>query len=428
MFSAKVYLLSECANIAQVLKESLRYRYRNVEFYNECETRLAYFHRVIDETAESEQSRLYTLMGELGHLAVLIADIERSHLEEFSWPFAFALERISKSICEALFFFRADGGMSSYAVRPEGERPGIIDTRINSVVFPRALKDTVLLHAILGHEIGHAIIAAHPGKCAAFRATLVNSSPVAEPAALYAFCRGNGLVREEGPKGHLTKAARSWGDEFLCDMFGLLIMGPSFLTAFWSLLEIRSFKRQDPFVTSHPPFKSRIVALMHAARAFGFIFSERPAPDNLDGSTIEMDREFVTKASDWDASPFAVLDQAQIKRACIDLKDFVQPYASLSFPVPPADLIAQLLKLLRNDVPPSGGMALQDAHNGSIALAPSVTVDFRHVLLGGWLRWTESEQRDIQFFHHVNRLCSFAIMQQEGIVHWNDNVASPEPA
>ena len=170
MFAPRDYLLVEWANVKRTLQETLRFRYSESHialFYAECLTRLKYIKEALEGTGDDEQEDLRGIAIELDGLSSLIARVERSHLEEFSWPFGDALARVAKEVCkettqktgplaevqpEPLFFFAAQGGISSYAVRPEKHEPGAIDRKVYSVVFPRSLKDQVLLHAILAHE------------------------------------------------------------------------------------------------------------------------------------------------------------------------------------------------------------------------------------------------------------------------------------
>src|SRR5690606_4315204 len=51
----------------------------------------------------------------------------------------------------------SDGGLDKYAIFTEANRPSHAGKRILTIVFPRSLKHFVLLHSILGHEIGHAM-------------------------------------------------------------------------------------------------------------------------------------------------------------------------------------------------------------------------------------------------------------------------------
>jgi hypothetical protein len=124
VLSLKEYLLAECVNVEQTLHESLRYRYHEKtgpEYYNECARRLKTIKRYI--ASANNDFDLQAWRSQLSVLSTLITHIERSHLEEFSWPFADALERVARSVCARanaempLFFFMAQGKFADYAVR-----------------------------------------------------------------------------------------------------------------------------------------------------------------------------------------------------------------------------------------------------------------------------------------------------------------------
>lgn len=170
MLALKEYLLAESLNVEQTLHESLRHRYVEAaasDYYTECARRLATIKRYI--ATANNQLDLQSWRAQLSLLSTLITHIERSHLEEFSWPFADALERISREVCtpvglahRPLFFFMAQGKFADYAVRFDKTLANIRKRDIYSVFFPRTLKDQVLLHVIFGHEIGHAALEAQP--------------------------------------------------------------------------------------------------------------------------------------------------------------------------------------------------------------------------------------------------------------------------
>ena len=101
-------------------------------------------------------------MRSLSVLGSRISLIERSHLGEFSWPFAETI----REIAQTLFLEKQlDGALSPPIVQviAEGMDYQFVDEalplvgarRIVIVAFPRQLKHHVLLHSIFGHELGH---------------------------------------------------------------------------------------------------------------------------------------------------------------------------------------------------------------------------------------------------------------------------------
>jgi hypothetical protein len=398
MLSPKDYLIVEWANIARTLKETLRYRYAETAteaFYAECHERLKFIKRLMDAVSEDDKPGLDDLLARLDRLSDLVTSIEHSHLEEFSWPFAYALEKISKAICsdtspqasEAIFFFRAEGGMSSYAVLPEGNGPGIFKRKIFPVIFPRTLKDAVLLHTIIGHEIGHAAISTGRQILFDSRNTMIESSIVENNSALFDWCKAHIGVSERVDEDYLSETRASWAEEFFCDLFGLVAMGPPFLLAFRSLLEVTSFDANCIYVPSHPPYASRAIALMHAARALGMLYSENAPPDDLAQITGQLDREFVSHVAECTSTGFEILDASRVAAATRALATFMQSFDGLAFPTPDPALLAQLTASLQASVPPVGPFPSATILGGRASYVDPQAIDFRHILLSGWLYW-----------------------------------------
>jgi hypothetical protein len=170
MKTAKDFLAQECANLGEVLAETLRFKYGlegSGEFFEECSARLTFLKDEISKAAVSDHDHLQNLSALLAQLTDLVTRIERSSIGEYSWPFVEELKRIAVAICtEATLtnpqtppqiYVLAGGGLDAYAIHPELNRPSGSYRRIHTIVFPRTLKHFVLLHAILGHEVGHAM-------------------------------------------------------------------------------------------------------------------------------------------------------------------------------------------------------------------------------------------------------------------------------
>ena len=162
----KAFLLQECKNVAILLDQTLRQEYGldgSQDFYYECATRLKFIEGQIAAAADADT--LGQWGSELNDLSKLICRIERSSLGEYSWPFVEQLKRMANAICiensasgkPSKIYVLADGGLDSYSMFPEPKRPSHRNRLLLTVVFPKSLKHFVLLHSILGHELGHAI-------------------------------------------------------------------------------------------------------------------------------------------------------------------------------------------------------------------------------------------------------------------------------
>jgi hypothetical protein len=416
----KEYLLAECANVEQTLHESLRYRYHEktaTEYYNECGRRLKTIQRYV--ASANNDFDLQAWRSQLSVLSTLITHIERSHLEEFSWPFADALERVARSVCARanaempLFFFMAQGKFADYAVRYDETTENVRKRDIYSVFFPRTLKDQVLLHSIFGHEIGHAALAAQPQTAEAL-SQLRDDSILADVDALYEWCQKHLHVQDKVSRGYLKKQADSWSKEIFCDLFGLIMIGPAFIPAFTTLIEPSYQTAGFDYVPSHPPYPTRIVVLLHAARALGMCQSGETG--GLPGIAKMLDDNFEAKVARYEGTPYAFLSKANVERATQLLAEFMGAFEGpLRCPVPDGHLIGQLVDVLLQKIPPASPRPLLDGADLSAVLP----IDFRHILYAGWIGWSRIADPKAEEFPRLNRYCAHAILQQEGVFYWN---------
>src|SRR5262245_56480587 len=183
MLEAKDFLAQECRNVRALLQNTLRYNYTSessAAIYRECHSRLNLLEHGFKILEDDELDELRELWVQLSNLSVLIGNVERSHIEEFSWPFARALRELATGVCgqdgiaSPLFFFSSDDELSSYAVETEQYMPGLLERPLFNVKFPRSLKSFVLLHAILAHELGHAAYAV-PKLSQAIKASVIDT-------------------------------------------------------------------------------------------------------------------------------------------------------------------------------------------------------------------------------------------------------------
>lgn len=94
MLTSREYLLEECENVRRLLRGTLRYAYSvktSEDVYKECLARLQLIRSRILAAEPSDSKKFNELSIHLSKLGQLIGRVERSHIEEFSWPFAAAL-------------------------------------------------------------------------------------------------------------------------------------------------------------------------------------------------------------------------------------------------------------------------------------------------------------------------------------------------
>ena len=93
-----LYLRDEFSNVSNTLNETLRHDYGaedSDDYYTECEHRLGAVRRRMDAITDERDPRIADLIVALGNIANRVSLIERSHLGEFSWPFADVIRRIA---------------------------------------------------------------------------------------------------------------------------------------------------------------------------------------------------------------------------------------------------------------------------------------------------------------------------------------------
>lgn len=432
MRTTKDFLKQECWNLGAVLEETLRFKYGqdgSKQFFEECQDRLAYVTCEIDKVAETDIAGLRKAAFLLHQLSELVSRIERSSMGEYSWPFVEELKRIAIAIAaeETLtdknrapkIHVLSDGGLDKYAIFTEANRPSSAGKRILTIWFPRSLKHFVLLHSILGHEIGHAM-----WQCSKHQSTLRTivetqlfasgtfSSPQETAAWLYSPVAPNEIKQQLArwathgivQSNFFTHWAswNAWREEILCDLIGLMTFGPSFVAAECNLLY-----SLDPAGTTlgnaHPPVGCRANYLLRASNLRG-----QDTDEFTDEDTKTCVRGFWQsltargKSDTW----FNIFTDAQLKTVTAALAELLTSLPPALYSAPGEGDLKHLVSQIKDAIPPVG---FQMADDGS----PSCrAIDFRHILYAGWIASTATTDLS---FKDINRLCEHGIMQQRAI-------------
>jgi hypothetical protein len=431
MLALKQFLTEECANVQNLLDETLRYAYGSEEskqFYDECLLRLESISAGIASTAETDLLQLQALAYQISFLSRLISQIERSHLGEFSWPFAASLKDLAVTVCrdsalpssasDPLFFFCAEGGLTSYRVWYDPPNAILIRRRISNVVFPRSLKHHVLLHPILGHEVGHAAQAV-PKLAGELNTKVVNvlvrGSPLETTNAFQTWLKSACGI-DARPK-ELADTLESWRQELFCDLFGLLLIGPSFVFAHRSLL-LSLDSTGIAISGSHPALFSRCAMLDRAVDHLGW----KMAPGGA-GSVVKdaMARAFGMCDSVVRGAPPAsrILDDLQIDLATDALADVLRTKDPALLSQPSFGSIREMVDGIFSLTPPVRTTIVSDDE------FRNPKSDFRDILLAGWLAWHSPRRPGGLTFLSINRLCDRAILFERAIARWNAPSASP---
>ena len=428
--SSKAFLLEECENVRDLLEKTLRHEYgldSSHHFFDECSTRLRFLTNEIASADPANTALLQSHGAFLSDLAELICRIERSSLGEYSWPFVHELKKIASAICREntltdpdaaphVYVF-AEGGLSAYAIYPELRRPSAAKQRLLTIVFPKSLKNFVLLHPILGHELGHAI-----WQCSKHQKTLVNDvlrhlrrtgsnleHPAATAAHLFAANAPAAFKAALAKHPSLTQASMfthanwgAWIEEILCDLIGLVTFGPSFLAAHARLLF-----SVDPtgmsFSSRHPPVAWRFNMIRTCASILGYdVQPPATSPIRAMSDSFWAYMGTFKQADAW----YDFLDLALLTDAINGVQALLGAHAPSAYVPPAFDILETLAGKLTNLVPPVGnGIGVDDLPINQI-------VDFRHIIFAGWLATKDPTQIP---FKQVNQLCEHAIMQQHAI-------------
>jgi hypothetical protein len=427
--TSKEFLLLECESVRSVLQETLRFEYGgggSRDFFDECEIRLSFIKQELQNTADADHKRLQHNAILINDLSDLIARIERSSVGEYSWPFVDEVKRIAAVICTEntlaspatppTVHVLSGGGLDKYQINVEQKKPFGGKRRILTIVFPRSLKHFVLLHPVLGHELGHAI------RGSQFEALLdkivrekllQGSAKFQDPGTTEAW-----LYDQSSPAdlkvllpvlaGNFTQFFgyyadwQSWVDEITCDLIGLVTFGPSFAAALCQLLYslAPSGNEYSPY---HPPAACRVNLILSAMRLLGYDQIAVTKAEHLAATQNFWDKlASHRKQEPW----YELFTDQQLKDTLDALQAWLMNHSPARYEAPDPATMEKLLHMLENQVPPIGFEVNAEG------LPVCVDVDFRHILYAGWVASRDGANHD---FVRINRLCEHAIMQQRAI-------------
>jgi hypothetical protein len=420
VFAAGEFRLQECENVRDLLRNTLRYAYSSRssrDVYKECLKRIQLIQDAFGILNDEDEDELQELSNQLSDLSKLIGRVERSRIEEFSWPFALALQDLADKICAAnisagapkpLFFISADDELTSYQIETEQGRAGIIDSPLFSIVFPRSLKHFVLLHPILGHELGHAANSATQHAAilqSEVLDALISKSPLSDVTKFGTWAKSAG---SEMDLDQNSNAVWSWQEEFFCDLFGLLLMGPSYIGAAISLL--RPFKLYS-ISESHPPSATRFWMLEQAANQLGW--RNRYGSHKSLKKSVKTYFDALTTLALNTPKRYRLLRESQITIALENLQSFMGKIPEVNFPSPEPAQVAQMCARLLDGCPPTASDVSKSLR------VTNAQVDFRTVLFAGWLTWvSDVRQKGALSFTKLNMLCQRGILQQRAVDVW----------
>ena len=451
---AKAFLLHELENVEKALQDTLRHDYppgTGAEFYKECTFRIERLRAILRATSDGDVDAIEQYGRFVSYVSFLVSMIERSHLGEFSWPFAFRLQEIALALCREpgpktsllpIVQVLADGGIASYRIYTELYSPSVLRfQRILHIVFPRTNKYHVLLHAIFGHELGHAAYAIPSLKAdfdarvlsPLFASTPMEDAPSAEkwlssssrPKAVDDYVTNvwnSSQTHDFTFLGRNNLALEQWRQEFFCDLFGIIMFGPSFAGAMNTLLGSMNPTGQA-ISDTHPPFACRANLSVRALERLGYLTHKPTGKTSLDAAlaTTAKDLSKVPSADPW----YSMFTDKNIDDAIAGLSGILSTVAPKAlYSMPNTSDLGHVVDNLCRRVPPCGSRL----HPTDPRPEP-FSLDFRHVLHGGWVVWLGLKHFDpapALDFLFINRLCDKGILQQiAGGPHSLGPVAAP---
>jgi hypothetical protein len=178
----------------------------------------------------------------------------------------------------------ADG--EGYYIYPEGMSVSA-GHKFSVIAFPRPLKHHVLLHSLFGHELGHSALHVPSSSNILQRRVMPAiqaSGPLSSTNAITSWLHDSNappeVVRElrvyETQSGRTYEFSGeyllSWVHELICDLFGLLLFGPSFAAAHITYLRPMYPKPYELGLAepTHPPYAVRQKLLARTIRLLGW--------------------------------------------------------------------------------------------------------------------------------------------------------------
>ncbi len=417
----------------ELLRDALRYDYGPTGsrfFFEECYSRLQAITGFAKTLTDFNRKEIRFYARELSHLSRLIAQIERSHIGEFPWAFGESLKKLAERLCadrdldkgtqikkagHPLFFIMAEGGLSAFEARKDSNRTRLCKRQVFTIVVPRSLKHHVLLHAVLGHEVCHAALwrsKLHEQLNVA-GVSLGKITPLTNSQELLKWI-GKACPKLEAQfKPTIEDVRRRWLQELLCDLFGLVFMGPAYFAAVRTMLGLSdpTGEHIDP---SHPPHVWRYQMLEYAYRDLGW---DNSLPKSVNNDTQVAALRFNTALFDYNHSAMCtdtVIRRDLVVSATKKLSKLLEDFGGFGYDKPEAKTLEHLLSDIQALRPPIG----QTVKTGKIKF---LRPDFRQILHVGWLACHTKVDKILpqdskhDAFTTINRLCEQAIIQERAI-------------
>jgi hypothetical protein len=428
---AFLYVQEEYDNVDRALQESLRFDYgpgQTDDYYDECSLRLACVKDELDRLRGGGSGTTSVVVAQLWDLANRLTLIERSHLGEFSWPFADAIRQIATALLsedeglkgkiDPIIHMIAEG--TNYQILSENILGPNKRRRMFTVAFPRQLKHHVLMHALFGHELGHATFYSGGGREAPSKriiSILRREGPLRNCASAMSWLTSASAPPEVSERvGRATASLNEsklshWLVELVCDLFGLMIFGPSFAAAHRTYLEpsCRSPFEIEIEKTSHPAYALRRNLLISALRASGWL---TPVATDSHPLVRKAEEAFISYIGGDEFEQWAsVFTEAQLLDSVDVIRSHFNKTGTRIAKRPGEVTLVALVKRIALHLPPIRE-EIDDA-----GISTTYEVQLEEQLYAGWAYWLGREvfESEKLSFFELNQLCDFALLHQQAI-------------
>lgn len=272
--------------------------------------------------------------------------------------------------------------------------PRISASKIHLILFPRAERDNILLHAVFGHEIGHLLATEYlttEEGTQQFQQSfqqVVEAVSKARPASPSTDTIA--LLRQRIElSNRIAQVRKRAMEELISDYVGVMLFGPSALLASYEIFCLSPIDRLPAGAELYPPSRYRLRFLMEAITEESFVTTLEECAGNggqqepfLTGARqhLETIAALVSENTDLQALQKDVLINETyqwIKSSLQGAKDFVKQRL-------PVDMVYSA-KIFKDEVPELIGRLVLNVPPSELGKFPNVTIPaWQSALLAGW--------------------------------------------
>lgn len=304
--------------------------------------------------------------------------------------------------------------------------PPLFSSTIHLVMFPRAERDSILVHSLFGHEVGHLLADAYldfESTQSTFAATLKNKvdaclALLPPPPGLQGV---QALRHKTQVQKELRQVRKRAMEELISDFVGLLVFGPSALFASYEVFSLDDLDAAPRPNQYYPPSRYRLRFLSQIVKAEGYADELVNAVRTQNRSHRSATEAHLRSIHDMtvDQSDLSGLNSNPIIKIAYEwAAESLQEASSFVKQTLPPELVytaqsvrndvAELIERLMLGIPPSELARFPD----------SVSPAWQSTLLAGWVYRLEGKKYDSagsevacddDDFLNVNTLCLRAL-------------------